>query len=113
MPLSAFDWTGTPSTGRCVFAAVMPGKCAAPPADVVEGGGDHCGCRRSLAHHVRADPVGGDQLRRPLNAHPEMKTVAQSDRLPYPRTGYGQKLPSILMTNSSRAVRTTYYKQSD
>ena len=30
-PLSAFDCTGTPSTGE-VFAAVMPGRCAAPPA---------------------------------------------------------------------------------
>ncbi len=32
MPDSAFDSTGTPSTGSCVFAAVMPGRCAAPPA---------------------------------------------------------------------------------
>ena len=32
MPLSAFDCTGTPSTGSEVFAAVMPGRCAAPPA---------------------------------------------------------------------------------
>ena len=32
MPLSAFDSTGTPSTGRWVFAAVMPGRWAAPPA---------------------------------------------------------------------------------
>jgi hypothetical protein len=24
--------TGTPMTGSCVFAAIMPGKCAAPPA---------------------------------------------------------------------------------
>ncbi len=32
MPLSARDCTGTPSTGSRVFAAVMPGRCAAPPA---------------------------------------------------------------------------------
>src|SRR5579862_851774 len=31
-PCSAFDSTGTPNTGKCVFAAVMPGRCAAPPA---------------------------------------------------------------------------------
>ena len=32
MPFSAFDCTGTPNTGRLVLAAVMPGRCAAPPA---------------------------------------------------------------------------------
>ena len=31
-PFSVFDCTGTPSTGSEVFAAVMPGRCAAPPA---------------------------------------------------------------------------------
>jgi hypothetical protein len=31
-PLSAFDSTGTPITGSVVFAAVIPGRCAAPPA---------------------------------------------------------------------------------
>src|SRR5207302_305030 len=31
-PPSDFDCTGTPSTGRRVLAAVMPGRCAAPPA---------------------------------------------------------------------------------
>ena len=32
MPFSALDSTGTPSTGRCVIDAAMPGRCAAPPA---------------------------------------------------------------------------------
>src|SRR5690606_9323119 len=31
-PLSIDDCTGTPSTGRWVLAAHMPGRCAAPPA---------------------------------------------------------------------------------
>jgi hypothetical protein len=31
-PLSAFDSTGTPSTGRLVLAAAIPGRWAAPPA---------------------------------------------------------------------------------
>src|SRR6266550_1300275 len=31
-PLRALDSTGTPRTGRTVFDAVMPGRCAAPPA---------------------------------------------------------------------------------
>ena len=31
-PAHARDCTGTPMTGTRVFAAVMPGKCAAPPA---------------------------------------------------------------------------------
>ena len=31
-PFKAFDSTGTPRTGRTVFEAVMPGRCAAPPA---------------------------------------------------------------------------------
>ena len=32
MPESAFDSTGTPKTGSAVSDAVMPGRCAAPPA---------------------------------------------------------------------------------
>jgi hypothetical protein len=32
MPFNALDWTGTPRTGSGVFAASMPGRCAAPPA---------------------------------------------------------------------------------
>ena len=31
-PRRYFDGTGTPSTGTVVFAASMPGRCAAPPA---------------------------------------------------------------------------------
>ena len=31
-PLRACDSTGTPSTGRILCAATMPGRCAAPPA---------------------------------------------------------------------------------
>ena len=31
-PDSALLWTGTPSTGSGVLAAIMPGRCAAPPA---------------------------------------------------------------------------------
>ena len=31
-PLSTVAGTGTPSTGTSVFAATMPGRCAAPPA---------------------------------------------------------------------------------
>src|SRR5580692_11289611 len=31
MPCNAFDWIGTPITGTSVLAAVMPGRCAAPP----------------------------------------------------------------------------------
>ena len=32
MPDSALDSTGTPNTGSAVIEAVMPGRCAAPPA---------------------------------------------------------------------------------
>jgi hypothetical protein len=31
-PWSALDSTGTPNTGNTVFEAVIPGRCAAPPA---------------------------------------------------------------------------------
>ena len=31
-PFSAFDFTGTPTTGSVVIEATMPGRCAAPPA---------------------------------------------------------------------------------
>ncbi len=32
IPLSARDFTGTPSTGSTVMDASIPGRCAAPPA---------------------------------------------------------------------------------
>ena len=32
IPFMACDSIGTPKTGRWVWAAVMPGRCAAPPA---------------------------------------------------------------------------------
>ena len=32
MPCSVREGTGTPSTGSWVSAAVIPGRCAAPPA---------------------------------------------------------------------------------
>ena len=32
IPSSARVWTGTPMTGSVVEAAIMPGRCAAPPA---------------------------------------------------------------------------------
>ena len=34
-PAKCFDGTGTPSTGRVVLLAIMPGKCAAPPAPAI------------------------------------------------------------------------------
>ena len=37
LSMPASDWvsTGTPSTGRLVIDAAMPGKCAAPPAPAI------------------------------------------------------------------------------
>ncbi len=35
MPRNAFDWTGTPTTGSAVFAAIIPGRWAAPPAPAI------------------------------------------------------------------------------
>ena len=35
IPFSVFDSTGTPSTGSAVFAAAIPGRCAAPPAPAI------------------------------------------------------------------------------
>ncbi len=32
MPSRLLVWIGTPSTGNSVIEAVMPGRCAAPPA---------------------------------------------------------------------------------
>ena len=54
-PDSAFDSTGTPNTGRLVIAAVMPGRCAAPPAP----GDDHLEARGlgALGEGVRAGPA--------------------------------------------------------
>ena len=34
-PFKIDDFTGTPSTGKSVFAAHIPGKCAAPPAPAI------------------------------------------------------------------------------
>ena len=41
-PFNAFDSTGTPSTGSTVFEAVMPGRCAAPPAPAIKTSRPRC-----------------------------------------------------------------------
>src|SRR5690348_6780844 len=41
-PLRTFDSTGTPRTGRTVFDAAMPGRCAAPPAPAMMTSSPRC-----------------------------------------------------------------------
>ena len=45
MPLSACDSTGTPSTGSDVSDAVIPGRCAAPPAPAMITFSPRCSAR--------------------------------------------------------------------
>ena len=82
------DSTGTPSTGRTVLAALMPGRCAAPPAP----GDDHLeparlGGRRRTRTAGRA--CGGPRRRAPRAARRARRAssaawriVSQSDREP-------------------------------
>ncbi len=60
MPFSAFDSTGTPNTGRWVFAAVMPGRCAAPPAPATITLSPRAAARRGVLE---------EQVRRAVRAH--------------------------------------------
>ena len=54
IPFSVFDSTGTPSTGSAVFAAAIPGRCAAPPAPAIST----CSPRASADAGVLEEEVG-------------------------------------------------------
>ena len=62
-PRRYFDGTGTPSTGTVVFAASMPGRCAAPPAPAMM----HAQAARAgvlgVFEHVVGHPVRGQHAR--------------------------------------------------
>ena len=79
---SAFDSTGTPSTGRWVFAAVMPGRCAAPPAPATITCKPAIGGGLRVLHHQLRRAMGRDDLG--LEAHPEVleRVAAVLHRLP-------------------------------
>ena len=61
IPLSAFDSTGTPSTGSHVCAAIIPGKCAAPPAPAMMTRNPRSGrVAREVRHQIRRAMRGDD-----------------------------------------------------
>ena len=59
-PLSAFDCTGTPSTGSVVLEAVMPGRWAAPPAPAMITSMPRACARRCVFEQQVGRAVGGD-----------------------------------------------------
>ena len=60
-PFSAFDWIGTPITGSSVFDAVMPGRCAAPPAPaMMHLEAARCGAAGVFEQQVRRAMRGDD-----------------------------------------------------
>ena len=62
MPLRAFDCTGTPSTGTRVLAAVMPGRCAAPPAPAMIADRPRDSARGGIVEQQVGSAVRGDHL---------------------------------------------------
>ncbi len=61
MPLSAFDCTGTPSTGTRVLDAVIPGRCAAPPAPAMIAAKPRLSAFAVVEQQVRC-AMGGNHL---------------------------------------------------
>ena len=59
-PLSAFDCTGTPSTGSVVLEAVMPGRWAAPPAPAMMTSMPRACARRGVFEQQVGSAVRGD-----------------------------------------------------
>ena len=59
-PLRAFDCTGTPRTGRLVLAAVMPGRCAAPPAPAMMTSRPRARALGGVFEQQVRSAVGGD-----------------------------------------------------
>jgi hypothetical protein len=55
--------TGTPSTGTVVFAASMPGRCAAPPAPAMIALNPACVRGIGEREHLVGHPVRGQHLR--------------------------------------------------
>ena len=81
-PLSAALCTGTPSTGSAVCAAVMPGRCAAPPAP----GDDHLNAARLGALRELRHPH-----RRPVRRH-DVLFVGHAETLEH-LDGMGHRVP--------------------
>ena len=87
-PFSALLSTGTPSTGSVVCAAVMPGRCAAPPAPaMMTSMPAPFGARGKLGHQFRRAMRGdrrGIRARTPNSVSISLaaRMVSQSDLLP-------------------------------
>ena len=119
-PLSAWLWTGTPSTGSSVCAATMPGRWAAPPAPamitsrprasravgVLEHAGRACGGRRR-----RGDSCGTPNCVEHLGgvAHRLPVGLAAHDHADQCRPGHGDhskgRAPCLMYSSAADISR--------
>ena len=98
-PLSAWLWTGTPSTGTVVCAATMPGRCAAPPAPAMITSSPRASAARGvLGHPVAACGAprrrGTRAARRTRQHSAACRIVSQSDWLPMMTPTSGPRRPA-------------------
>ena len=81
-PLSAFDCTGTPSTGSVVLEAAMPGRWAAPPAPAMITSMPRPARRDGVFEQQVGRAVRGDDLRLVGNAELVERLGRGAHRLP-------------------------------
>ncbi len=100
IPFSAFDSTGTPSTGRWVFAAAMPGRCAAPPAPATITSEPRVGGRRGVLEQQVGRAVGAHDAGL-VRARPSSSRVSTACRI----VSQSLRDPMITPTIGSGIVR--------
>ena len=85
-PFRVFDSTGTPRTGRLVFDAAIPGRCAAPPAPAIRPAGrappPSPRTRRGGRGPVRRDDLLLERDLERLERLAAWRIVSQSEREP-------------------------------
>ena len=102
-PFSALDCTGTPSTGRSVLLAHMPGRCAAPPAPAINTSNPRPAADAAYSNSksgVRCALTTRHSCGTPSSANcaDACCIVSQSDWLPMIMPTNGATLPSFMPT---------------
>ena len=91
-PPSALERTGTPSTGKGVSAAAMPGRCAAPPAPAIRQ-------RRPRSSAVVAYSYNNPGVRCALTTRASYARPASArTRAASRRVGQSEALPMMIPT---------------
>src|SRR5262249_19530369 len=97
-PDSALDFTGTPSTGRVVIDATIPGRCAAPPAPAMITLIPRP--RASLAYRTRRSGVRWAETTLLSWATPSSVRICAASRM----VGQSDRLPITIPTSAVAAI---------